>query len=152
MPERGGGIIGGTLRPERRGRDYFDSWHTYPDNPVKAQVTSGPRIETWAHTGPRDYEGSSPGDFVWQNYRWVVHGQASSPAGLKEVAVYDGPRLFRRFLPRGKPEFDFSLNLTHDRQHCLVLVATDKDGGRAVSGDQMGPQPPRGGVYVRRPQ
>ena len=136
LPERGGGIIGGTLRPERRVRDYFDIWHTYPDNPVKPQVTSGPRIETWSHTGPRDYEGSSPGDFVWQNYRWVVRGQASSPAGLKEVAVYDGPRLFRRFLPRGKPEFDFTLDLTHDRQHCLVLVVTDEDGGRAVSGDQ----------------
>ena len=136
LPERGGGIIGGTLRPERRVRDYFDTWHTYPDNPVKPQVSSGPRIETWSLMGPRDYEGSSPGDFVWQNYRWVVRGQASSPAGLKEVAVYDGPRLFRRFLPRGKPEFDFSLDLTHDRQHCLVLVATDKDGGRAVSGDQ----------------
>ncbi|MGO8930088.1 MAG: hypothetical protein ACLQU3_24735 [Limisphaerales bacterium] len=136
LSERGGGIIGGTLAPGSKVRDYFDIWHTYPDNPVKPQVTSGPRIDTWSHTGPRDYEGSSPGDFVWQNYRWVVHGKASSPAGLTEVTVYDGPHLFRRFLPQGKPEFEFSLDLTHDRQHCLVVVATDKDGGRAVSGDQ----------------
>lgn len=136
LPEQGGAIIGGSLRPETRVRDYFDIWHTYPDNPVKPQVTSGPRIDTWSHLGPRDYEGSSPGDFVWQNYRWVLHGRASSPAGLKEVAVHDGVRLFRRFLPQGKTEFAFSLDLTHDRQHCLVLTATDMAGGRAISGDQ----------------
>ncbi len=136
LPQHGGGIIGGTLRPESKVRDYFDTWHTYPDNPVKPQVTSGPRIEAWSHTGPRDYEGNLPGDFVWQNYRWVVHGKASSPAGLREVAVCDGPRLFRRFLPHGKAEFEFTLDLTHDRQHCLVLVATDQVGGRAFSGDQ----------------
>jgi hypothetical protein len=73
---------------------------------------------------------------VWQNYRWVVHGKASSQGGLKEVALYDGTRLFRRFLPRGKTEFEFSLNLTHDRRHCLVMIATDRQGGRAISGDQ----------------
>ena len=38
LPERGGGIIGGTLRPERRVRDYFDIWHTYPDNPVVTEA------------------------------------------------------------------------------------------------------------------
>jgi hypothetical protein len=136
LPERGGGIVGGRLRAGSRVHDYFDMWHTYPDNPVKVQVTSGPRIDSWSHTGPRDYEGGSPGDFVWQNHRWVVHGQASSPVGLKEVAVYDGTRLFRRFLTRGEKTFEFALDLAHDRQHCLVLVATDTTGARALSGDQ----------------
>jgi hypothetical protein len=136
LPERGGHVIAGPLRADSKVRDYFDLWHTYPDNPVKIQVTSGPRIETWSHTGPRDYEGGSPGDFVWQNHRWVVHGKASAPAGLKEVAVYDGPRLFRRFLPQGEKEFEFALDLTHDRQHCLVLIATDTAGARAIGGDQ----------------
>jgi hypothetical protein len=136
LPQKGGSIIGGALKAERKVRDYFDIWHTYPDNPVKPQVTSGPRIDTWSHVGPRDYEGSTRGDFVWQNYRWVLHGQASSPVGLREVAVYDGARLFRRFLPQGKTQFEFALDLTHDRQHCLVMAATDLAGGRAISGDQ----------------
>ncbi len=65
-----------------------------------------------------------------------MHGKASAAAGLKEVAVYDGTRLFRRFLPQGAQEFEFSLDLTHDRQHCLVLIATDTAGDRAISGDQ----------------
>jgi hypothetical protein len=111
-------------------------WHLYPDDPAKPQVTSGPLIETWSYVGPRDYEGSTPGDFVWQNYRWILRGRASSPVGLKEVAVYDGTRLFRRFLPQGKHEFEFQLDLTHDRQHNLVLAATDTAGGRAISGEQ----------------
>jgi len=136
MPERGGSVIGATLRPETRVREYFDMWHLYPDNPAKLQVTSGPLIETWSYVGPRDYEGNTPGDFVWQNYRWILRGRAVSPAGLKEVAVYDGTRLFRRFLPQGKREFEFQLDLTHDRQHNLVLTATDTAGGRAISGEQ----------------
>jgi hypothetical protein len=136
LPEHGGGIEGGSLRAESKVRDYFDIWHSYPDNPVKPQVTSGPHIDTWSFVGPRDYEGASAGDFVWQNNRWVLHGKARSPAGLKELAVYDGARLFRRFLPGGRTEFEFSLDLTHDRQHCLVLVAVDLAGARALSGDQ----------------
>ncbi|MBM4036901.1 MAG: hypothetical protein FJ290_00175 [Planctomycetes bacterium] len=136
LPERGGSVIGGTLRPESRVRDYFDLWHFYPDNPAKPQVTSGPHIETWSYVGPRDYEGNTPGDFAWQNYRWILCGHASSPVGLEEVAVYDGTRLFRRFLPQGQAEFEFRLDLAHDRQHNLVLTATDTAGGRAISGEQ----------------
>ena len=136
LPPRGGYIVGGPLKPETMVRDYFDIWHFYPDDPAKLHITSGPRIETWAFAGPRDYEGSCRGDFVWQNYRWLLRGKVSSAVGLKEVAVYDGTRLFRRFLPRGKKEFEFQLDLTHERQHELVLIATEPTGGRAISGEQ----------------
>ena len=65
-----------------------------------------------------------------------MRGELKSAAGLKEVAVYDGTELLRRFLPNGAKEFAFTLDLTCDKQHNLVLVATDLDGGKAVSGEQ----------------
>ncbi|MGB2821168.1 MAG: hypothetical protein WBF17_09315, partial [Phycisphaerae bacterium] len=135
LPKAGGPIIGGSLRPESRIRDYFNCWHHYPDNPGKIYVTCGPAIESWSYVGPRDYEGNLKGDFVWQNYRWRLRGVVSSPAGLKEVVVHDGMDVFRRFLPGGKKRFEFILDLTHDKQHNLVLVAADLEGNRAVGGE-----------------
>ncbi len=135
LPATGGGIIGGSLRAESRVRDYFNCWHHYPDNPGKIYVTAGPEIESWSYVGPRDYEGNLKGDFVWQNYRWRLRGVASSPAGLKEVVVYDGTEVFRRFLPGGKKRFEFTLDLTHDKQHNLVPIAVDLEGRRAVGGE-----------------
>jgi len=52
------------------------------------------------------------------------------------VTVYDGHTVFRRFLPGGAETFSFDLDLTHDRQHNLALVVTDRNGGRAVSREQ----------------
>ncbi|MEI8194659.1 MAG: hypothetical protein WCI73_01990 [Phycisphaerae bacterium] len=115
---------------------YLSSGHYYPDDPVGIQISNGPRIDNWSFAGPRDYEGAMRGDFVWQNYRWRVYGKVSSAVGLKEVVVYDGPQVLRRFLPRGEKEFTVNLELTHDRQHTLVLAATDSNGGRVLSGDQ----------------
>jgi len=118
-----------------RVRDYFNTWHFYPDNPSRISITSGPEIQ-WSYTGPRDYEGGSRGDFVWQNYRWILNGKVRSAAGLANIEVYDGTQLFRHYLPAGKNEFDFTLDLTHDRQHNLVVIATDAAGKRAISGEQ----------------
>jgi len=136
LPTEGGGLIAGTVRADRLVPDYFSLWHFYPDNPSAIYITSGPEIESWCYAGPRDYEGNSPGDFVWQNHRWVLHGRVTSDAGLAEVVVRDGPELFRRFLPGGATEYDFTLDLTHDKQHNLVVIATDTNGGRAISGEQ----------------
>ena len=116
-------------------RDYFNQWHFYPDDPASITITDGPQIE-WRFTGPRDYEGGTRGDFVWQNYRWVLDGKVASPAGLAKVEVFDGTQLFRRFLPAGKKDFEFNLDLTHDRQHDLVVFATDVEGKRAISGEE----------------
>lgn len=115
---------------------YLSSWHFYPDNPTSIYITDGPRIDNWSFAGPRDYEGANHGDFVWQNFRWRVYGKVSSDAGLKEVVIHDGPRVFRRFLPHGQKQFEFTLDLTHDRQHTLVMIVTDLNGRRAISGDQ----------------
>lgn len=133
LPQAGGGLIGGRVEAATKVRDYFAMWHQYPDNPTKIYVTAGPDIESWTYVGPRDYEGNTPGDFVWQNYRWRLRGKVRAEGGLREVVVYDGPTLFRRFLPGGKAEFEFTLDLVHDRQHNLLLVVTDAAGRRAVS-------------------
>ncbi|NOY79547.1 MAG: hypothetical protein GXP31_00945 [Kiritimatiellaeota bacterium] len=117
-------------------REYFDSWRLYPDNPLRCFVTAGPTIREWAYAGPRDYEGNTRGNFVWQNYRWRLQGEVGSETGLSEVSVFDGPNLFRRYLPGGAKSFSFELDLTHDRQHNLVLIALDKNGKRAVSREQ----------------
>ncbi|NQT88097.1 hypothetical protein HQ560_15125, partial [bacterium] len=112
---------------------YFNEFRLYPDNPTSAYVTDGPAIEAWSHTGPRDYEGALPGDFVLSCLRWRLHIAASSARGLAEVAVYDGTTLFRRWLPGGAERFAIDVDMNHDRQHHLVLVVTDKAGRRAVS-------------------
>lgn len=137
LPEKGGAVIGDeALGAETKIRDYFNGWRFYPDNPAKISITSGPDIESWGYTGPRDYEGNSPGDFVWQNYRWVLHARITSAVGLKEVTITDGEEPFRRYLPAGKREFELELDLAHDKQHNLVITATDTAGGRAISGEQ----------------
>ena len=137
FPREGGSLIGGgDIEQATKIRDYFDTWHFYPDNPAKIYVTSGPEIESWAYVGPRDYGGDNDGNFVWQDYRWQLHGKVSSAVGLQEVTVYDGVKLFRRYLPGGKNDFEFTLDLTHDRQHNLALVVNDTQGNTAVGGEQ----------------
>lgn len=116
---------------------YWNEWHFFQDNPARPQVSSGPVIENWSYAGSRDYDGMTKGDFVWQNYRWRLHGSVSSAKGLKEIKVMDGTELFRRYLPNGVKTFSFELDITHDKQHNLVLFATDIEGGFAVSGEQL---------------
>ncbi len=115
---------------------YFSQWHFWPDNPTRIYVTAGPQIDYWSLVGPRNYEFNNRGDFVWQNYRWRVGGKVRSTAGLRAVAVYDGARLVRRFAPGGAKEFAFTLDLTHNQQHNLVLLVTDQAGHRALSVEQ----------------
>ncbi len=136
MPEQGGYTVSGRLDPETKFIQYFNNWNYYPDSPNKIYVSSGPAIESWCFIGPRDYGGDNQGDFVWQNNRWVLRGRVSSEVGLEEILVYDGERIFRRYLPGGTKEYEFVLDLEHDRQHNLVMVATDVQGGKAVGGEQ----------------
>ena len=136
LPKHNARLVAGPLKDETQVSDYFSLWHFYADNPTKPQITSGPHIESWCSTGPGGYDSRLRGAFVWQNYRGLVHGRVTSSVGLKEVAIYDGTRLFRRFLPGAKMEFECTVDLTHDRQHDLVLIATDSAGRRAVSGNQ----------------
>lgn len=132
----GGRVTAGELEGANTVAAYWNLWHFYPDNPTRVYITSGPEIETWSFAGPRDYEGNNPGDFARPNLHWRVFGRVTAPAGLRSVVVHDGEDVFRRFLPAGETAFEFTLDLAHDRQHNLVLVAEDQRGGRAIAGEQ----------------
>jgi hypothetical protein len=114
---------------------FFNRHKVYPENPCANYITTGPSIDNWSYVGPRDYEGNSQGDFLWNNYRWQLNGKASSSLGLKEVLVWNGTTLFRRFDPQGQKSFEFTLDLTHDKQHYLILEAIDLNGNIAISRD-----------------
>ena len=56
-----------------------------------------------------------------------------APRGLKEIRLYNGQQLFRRFLPGGAKEFHQTLVLDGTVQKNIVLVAEDMAGGKAVT-------------------
>jgi hypothetical protein len=56
-----------------------------------------------------------------------------SEKGLKEIRIYDGQNLFRRFKFDGENEWDETLLLEGAVQKNLVLIAEDVAGGKAVS-------------------
>ena len=137
LPLRGGDLASGPIDDATKIRDYWSRWQFLKDNPCSLYITEGPELDTWCYAGHLNYEGANPGDYVWQNYRWVLRGRVRSTEGLKEVAVYDGANVFRRFLLDGTNRFEFTLNLTHNQQHNLVLVATDLKGRQAISSEQF---------------
>ena len=57
----------------------------------------------------------------------------SSDKGLKEVSIWKGRELYRRFLPGGNHSFHRTLLLPGEIQKDLVLIAHDVNAGRAVS-------------------
>ncbi len=116
--------------------NYFSTWHFWP-TASNIYITNGPKIEFFTYAGSRDYPNTTKTNYIWQNYRWLCQGEVSSKAGLKEVDVYNGTELFRRFLVVGKKQFRFSLDLTIDKQHYLVLVVTDINGKQAISRDHI---------------
>jgi hypothetical protein len=129
-------IEGGHVEGVNKIAGYFDQWHGYPDNPTRIYITEGPEINNWSFVGPRDYGGDNKGDFIWQNLRWRVYGKASSETGLKKIEIFDGTELFRNFILSGEKEYEFSLELNHDKQHNLVMIVEDINGKKAVSGEQ----------------
>jgi len=94
-------------------------------------VTNGPEILNWQSCVNRAYTAFHW--FAWPQYRWNVRFKVRSDRGLREVAVYDGAELFRRFLPKGAKEYEQELNLVHQQQKELTLVVTDVAGRRAIS-------------------
>lgn len=103
--------------------------------PPPVYVSSGPVIRDWSSL---NYQCATYAEsFVTPNYRWRINCHVTSDVGLKEIKIYDGPVLFRRFLPGDKKEFHKVFDLAHSHQHHLILVATDVKGRVAVSGEQL---------------
>jgi len=94
-------------------------------------TTDGPMIEAWPQA--RQYYTFAAEDYVARAAYLAAPVVVRSAVGLREIRIYDGERLFRRFLCNGDKEFRHVLELSAGVQRTLVLVAEDVDGGRAVS-------------------
>jgi hypothetical protein len=57
----------------------------------------------------------------------------TSEVGLKQISIYDGQNLFRRFDCKGSKDYETTLVLNGVLQSGLVLIAEDLKGGKAVS-------------------
>ena len=96
-------------------------------------VTNGPLIELYGVKRPgrpRDY-------LVQRENQWKCFFKVSAEAGLDEVRVMDGTRVFRRFRLNGEKTFSGVVTGYHDKQHYITLHVRDRKRGLAVSGPQV---------------
>jgi hypothetical protein len=105
-------------------------WKT-PFESMSTYVSSGPQILAW----PGVFRNFTYGSEGFSPERAVMAAPIvlRSERGLREFALYDGPRLFRRVALHGRKEVRQTLVLDGSLQRNLVLVAEDRAGGRAVS-------------------
>ena len=64
--------------------------------------------------------------------RGLLHLLVRSEAGLRAVAVYDGERLIRRYMPKGN-RFEKFITFHPDKAHAFTITVTDKRGRAAHS-------------------
>jgi hypothetical protein len=110
-------------------------WHAlgYADQYAAPNVfaAGGPRIEAWPQV--RQYYTFAAERSVARAAWLPAPVRVTSAVGIREIRIYDGERLFRRFLLQGAREFEQVVEIPASLQHTLVLVAEDVDGGRTVS-------------------
>jgi hypothetical protein len=95
-------------------------------------VSDGPTIESWPST-TRAYVLGCERFVVGQSLQLAkisVSARAGGPS-IKEVAIYNGRELFRRFEVNG-PHLFRTLVLDADLHKTLVIVVTDTEGGTAL--------------------
>ena len=109
-------------------------WYSYLVPPL-VYLSQGPQIRDWDCTN-RDCTGVGE-NFLTANYRWRLRCHVTSETGLAEIKIWDGPTLFRRYLLHGDKDFLRVFELSHDKQHNLILQVTDTQGRQAVSGEQF---------------
>lgn len=90
-------------------------------------VSSGPEIRTFQALNAGTTDLAVPGA-----ERHRLRLQVSSKVLLKEIKLLDGHKLLRRFEASGT-DFDRTMDFFHDRQRSYVAIATDAQGGRAIS-------------------
>jgi len=93
--------------------------------------TTGPIIQAW----PECWRVMTFAieDFVTGRNLMPSPIHVTSDVGLKQIDIYDGQNLFRRFQLNGAKEFKTRLLLNGTVQRNLVLIAEDVAGGKAVS-------------------
>ncbi|MBU4366704.1 MAG: hypothetical protein KKF10_06180, partial [Verrucomicrobia bacterium] len=93
-------------------------------------ISDGPKVLQWNG----DRLGRQTGfDYVPGSVRLRLNLFVTNDVPLKEVLIYDGPELIRRYLP-GTNIFRTVVELNHDRQRNPVAVAVDVKGRRAITG------------------
>jgi hypothetical protein len=101
----------------------YQSYNTFPSD--------GPILHEWPHTVRIMTLGSE--EFVTLPNAMASRIEVSAERGLKEISIYNGRELFRRFLLNGEKKFSETLLLNATLHKNLVLIATDTQGGKAVS-------------------
>lgn len=97
-------------------------------------VSDGPQVLQWEALGSHDYKFANADEFVWQNALRRIRLRAHSPAGIREVRVWDGEKLVRRYAGTGE-SFTVSMSIDkRDHQHVLFAEIVDGEGHRAVTG------------------
>ena len=105
-------------------------WNSQYDAP-RAYASDGPVVEAWTKTLRSYNYGAEP--FVVNADLAVADLNVSAGAGLQEIKVWNGRRLFRRFLPGGASSYRQILQVPAHVQQNLVLDVTDTQGGKAVT-------------------
>lgn len=93
---------------------------------IPASVSSGPTVQGWTANYRAQTYGAE--DFVNERGRISPEMLVRSDAGIKEVRIYDGTQLFRRFLPNGAKEFSVRLYLSTLLQSNLSVEVEDVNG------------------------
>jgi len=104
---------------------------THQYDGVNVFVTDGPIIIAW----PRCHRVGTLGSEEFVTGRTFMPSLISlkSEKGLKEVRIYNGQDLYRRFILNGEKEWEDTLFLEGAVQKNLILIAEDVAGGKAVS-------------------
>jgi hypothetical protein len=99
-------------------------------------ISNGPEIVRWEYTR-FEYPHLIADEYRMDLYRNPCRLHVRSDVGLKEISIYDGTRLVRRFLTEGAREFKQDLDFYVVPQQYLLVIAQDINGRRAISKDMF---------------
>jgi len=106
-------------------------WNANYDG-INVFTSTGPVVQAWPATDLRSSTHGAEG-FAVDSELMKSDLHVTSDVGLAEIRVMNGRRLFRRFLPNGAKTFRETLHLSRLTQQNLLAIATDIEGGKAVS-------------------
>jgi len=116
-------------RPSSLWNDALRWNHTYIS--FNAFPSTGPMIEHWPVTVRQVPFGGEAFCTPYNYYRAPL--RLRSDVGLRTVELFDGQTLVRRYRPDGKKQFHRDIHLSSHLQQNISVIATDVNGGRAVS-------------------
>ena len=102
-----------------------------PYDGMNVFLSDGPIINEWPATyRPMTFGGE---EFVTIPAIMESPLHVTSQVGLKEIVIYDGRNVFRRFVCDGEKDFNKKLILGGTVMKNLVVIAEDVKGGKAIS-------------------